>query len=399
MKNGMAEKNLDFDRVIDRRNTGSLKYDFAVKRGMPEGILPLWVADMDFTISSYIQEALMAQAQHGIYGYNESRDGYFEAVRDWMSTHHDWQVEEKWLVKTPGVVFALAMAVKAYTQPGEAVMIQRPVYYPFYEVIADNDRKVVDNTLVQGEDGKYHMDLADFERKIVEEKIKLFFLCNPHNPVGRVWNCKELEEMGEICRKHQVIVVSDEIHQDFVFQGKHQVFAALKKEFADITVTCTAPSKTFNLAGLQISNIFISNPDLRKAFIKQVSASGYSQLNGAGLVACEAAYRHGEEWYQAVKKYIWDNICYTEEFLKERIPAVQMLKPEGTYLAWLDCRGLKLSTEELEQLVVHKAGLWLDRGGMFGSSGDGFQRINVACPRETLAKALRQLEEAVKGLD
>lgn len=392
----MAERNLDFDRIIDRRNTGSLKYDFAVKRRMPEGILPLWVADMDFAISSYIQEALIAQAQHGIYGYNESRESYFEAVRDWMASHHGWRVEEKWLIKTPGVVFALAMAVKAYTQPGDGVLIQRPVYYPFYEVIRENDRNVVDNTLVQGEDGRYHMDLADLERKLAQERVKLFILCNPHNPVGRVWSDKELRAVGELCRKHEVIVVSDEIHQDFVFQGRHQVFAALGKEYEDISVICTAPSKTFNLAGLQISNIFIPNAELRKKFRHQVDAAGYSQVNGAGLVACEAAYRQGEEWYQAVKKYIWDNICYMERFLRERIPLLRMQKPEGTYLVWIDCRGLQLSPEELEKLIIHRAGLWLDGGGMFGPSGEGFQRINAACPRATLTKALEKLEAAVR---
>lgn len=391
----MAERNLDFDRVIDRRNTSCLKYDFAEKRGMPKDILPLWVADMDFKISSYIQDAVKEQAEHGIYGYNEARESYFEAVSGWMKTRHDWEVRPEWLVKTPGVVFALAMTVKAFTNVGDGILIQQPVYYPFSGVILDNKRRVVDNTLIQDQDGRYHMDVRDFEEKIVRENVRLFFLCNPHNPVGRVWSRQELETIGDICRRHQVIVVSDEIHADFVWQGKHQVFAALKEEYADMTITCTAPSKTFNIAGLQTSNIFISNAGLRHQFKKQVDASGYSQLNGVGLAACEAAYRDGQEWYQGVSRYIKSNIDYLHEYLKEKLPEIKMTVPEGTYLVWLDFRGMNLKGSELENLVIKKAGLWLDSGTMFGDSGRGFQRINVACPRSILEEALKRLEQAV----
>lgn len=395
----MAERNLDFDALVDRKNTGCLKYDFAVKRGMPEDVLPLWVADMDFKTSSYVQDAIAAQAEHGIYGYNESGESYFEAVQSWLLEHHGWRVEEKWLVKTPGVVFALAMTVKAFTEEGDAVMIQQPVYYPFSSVIKDNNRKIVDNTLVQDETGKYHMNIADFEDKIVKEKVKLFFLCNPHNPVGRAWSREELEKIGDICYKHQVLVVSDEIHEDFVFSGKHQVLSNLKKEYEEITITCTAPSKTFNIAGLQTSNVFIPNPQLRGKFEKQISAAGYSQLNAAGLAACEAAYRYGEEWYRAVCAYIKENISFTKKFLKEHMPQIKMLEPEGTYLVWMDFRALGLTGQKLEELIIHKAGLWLDSGAIFGASGEGFQRINVACPRITLKTALERLEEAVSSLE
>ena len=394
----MAERNLDFDKVVDRKNTSCLKYDFAVKRGMPADILPLWVADMDFKTSSYIQDAVAAQAEHGIYGYTESGDSYFEAVQSWFFTHYDWKVEEKWLVKTPGVVFALAMAVQAFTQENDAVMIQQPVYYPFSGVIKDNGRRIIDNTLVQDEAGSYHMDLADFEKKIVKEKVKLFFLCNPHNPVGRAWNREELEKIGDICYRHHVLIVSDEIHADFVYNRKHQVLANLKKEYEEITITCTAPSKTFNIAGLQVSNIFIPDNQLRHRFKRQIAASGYSQLNAAGLVACEAAYRYGEEWYSGVKAYIRENISFTKKFLEERIPKVKMLEPEGTYLVWVDFRALGLSNRELEDLIIHKAGLWLDSGAIFGAAGEGFQRINVACPRVTLQTALEKIETAVNNL-
>ncbi len=394
----MAERNLDFDKVVDRKNTSCLKYDFAVKRGMPADILPLWVADMDFKTSSYIQDAVAAQAEHGIYGYTESGDSYFEAVQSWFFTHYDWKVEEKWLVKTPGVVFALAMAVQAFTQENDAVMIQQPVYYPFSGVIKDNGRRIIDNTLVQDEAGSYHMDLADFEEKIIREKVKLFFLCNPHNPVGRAWTREELEKIGDICYKHHVLIVSDEIHADFVYNRKHQVLVNLKKEYEEITITCTAPSKTFNIAGLQVSNIFIPDNQLRHRFKRQIAASGYSQLNAAGLVACEAAYRYGEEWYSGVKAYIRENISFTKKFLEERIPKVKMLEPEGTYLVWVDFRALGLSNRELEDLIIHKAGLWLDSGAIFGAAGEGFQRINVACPRVTLQTALEKIETAVNNL-
>lgn len=394
----MAEKNLDFDRVVDRKNTRCLKYDFAKWRGMPEDVLPLWVADMDFKTSSYVEEALVEEARHGIFGYSEVQTPYFEIVGDWMKRHHDWEVQEDWLVKTPGVVFALAMAVKAYTKPGDRVLVQLPVYYPFSEVIEDNGRKVVSNTLYLGDDNRYHMDLDDFERKIVEEKISLFFLCSPHNPVGRVWTREELVRLGDICVKHHVTVVSDEIHADFVFRGKHHVFAGLKKEYEDITIICTSPSKTFNLAGMLISNIFIPNRELRHRFRKEMDAAGISQLGVTGLVACEAAYGKGEEWYQAMHAYVADNIAFTRTYVAENLTGVHMTEHEGTYLVWLDFRGTGYSVDELETLIVHKAKLWLDSGKIFGESGRGFQRVNVACPRSILKEALDRIRRALAAV-
>lgn len=394
----MAERNLDFDTIIDRKNTDCLKYDFAKRRGMPENVLPLWVADMDFKTSSYVEDALAERARHGIFGYSESQTPYFEIVRDWMKRHHDWEVKEPWLIKTPGVVFALAMTVKAYTEPGDGVLIQSPVYYPFSEVIEDNGRRIVSNTLVLGEDHKYHIDFEDFERQIKENQIKLFFLCNPHNPVGRVWTTEELTRLGDICLKYQVTVVSDEIHSDFIFWGRHQVFADLKREYADITVTCTAPSKTFNLAGLLLSNIFISNRELRHKFRQQVNAAGISQLSPFGLVACETAYTQGEEWYQAMLAYVAENIAFTKEYVEKHLPGVEMVEHEGTYLVWLDFRKTGLSVEELEDLIVNRAKLWLDSGKIFGKSGEGFQRINVACPRQILEEALHRIREQLQAV-
>ena len=393
----MAEKNLDFDTVIDRKNTFSLKYDFAKSRNMPEDLLPLWVADMDFKISSYIQEAILQQTEHGIFGYSDVQGEYFEAVKQWMKNRHAWHVESEWLLKTPGIVFALAMAVKAFTEKGEGVMIQQPVYYPFGEVIADNGRKLVSNTLIRDEDGKYGIDFEDFEEKIISEKIKLFFLCNPHNPVGRVWSRDELTRLGDICYKHHVIVVSDEIHADFVFRGKHHVFADLREEYKEISITATSPSKTFNIAGLQVSNIFIPDSELRDKFKKQIDAAGYSQLNVMGLVATKAAYEYGGEWYEAMHEYVRENIDYAKKFIQERIPVIKPVETEGTYLLWLDFRGLELSESELEDLIIREAKLWLDSGRMFGTTGRGFQRMNVACPRKILKEALIRLEQAVNS--
>lgn len=387
----MAERNLDFDRIIDRKNTRCLKYDFAVKRGMPEDVLPLWVADMDFETSSYIEDALTERVKEGIFGYSDVQTPYFEIIRDWMIRHHDWEPQEKWLIKTPGVVFALAMAVKAYTDPGDKVLLQQPVYYPFSEVITDNGREVVSNDLVLTEDGTYKIDFTDFEQKIIANGIKLFLLCSPHNPVGRVWTREELETIGDICVKHGVTVVSDEIHNDFIWEGTHTVFAGIKKEFADISVTCTSPSKTFNLASMLISNIFIPDQILRRKFRKEMDRAGISQLSVLGLVATEAAYAHGDEWYAAMKNYVRDNIAFARAYVEENLPGVRMIDTQGTYLIWLDFRQTGLTVEQLDHKIIYEAGLWLDSGKIFGKTGEGFERINVACPRAVLQEALDRI--------
>lgn len=387
----MSERHLDFDTVIDRKGTRSLKYDFAVRRGKPKDVLPLWVADMDFQTSSYITDALEDMVKHGVFGYSESEEHYFGAVQNWMERHYNWHVKESWMTKTPGIVFALAMAVKAYTQENDAVLIQPPVYYPFKEVVEDNHRRLVNNTLVLGGDGTYTIDYEDFEKRIIEENVKLFILCNPHNPVGRVWTKEELERLGDICLKHGVFVVSDEIHADFVFERKHTVFSEVKEAYRDISMICTSPSKTFNIAGLQISNIFISNPEKATAFRRQVAAAGYSQVGLPGLVACEAAYRHGDEWLEGVLAYIKANAEFTRAYLQEHLPRVKMTKLEGTYLVWLDFRNYGLTDKELDEKILNQAGLWLDSGAVFGKCGEGFQRINIACPRKTLHQALDRL--------
>ena len=391
----MSERNLNFDEIIERRGTHCLKYDFAVRRGMPEDVLPLWVADMDFKTSSYVEDAVIERTKHAIFGYSEPDKSYFDAVAAWMKERHNWETEEKWLVKTPGVVFALAMAVKAYTDEGDAVLIQQPVYYPFSEVIRDNGREIVSNDLLLGDDNRYHIDFEDFERKITEHNIKLFLLCNPHNPTGRVFTKDELTKLGDICLKHNVIVASDEIHHDFVFKGEHTVFASIKKEFADISITCTSPSKTFNLASMLISNIFIPNRSLKHKFIHELDAAGISQLNILGLVATQAAYKKGGEWYEKMMEYVKENISFVKKYVNENLPGVNVIDGEGTYLMWLDFNGTGLSPEEIDKRIIYDAKLWLDSGKIFGKTGKGFQRINVAAPRQIIAECLNRIKDKV----
>ncbi len=388
----------DFNQIIDRRNTNSLKYDFAVERRKPSDILPLWVADMDFQAPLEVLEAIHQAVSHGIFGYTEVKSDYYDVLHDWLYKNFHWDTQESWLMKTPGVVFAITLAIRAFSKEGEGILIQQPVYYPFHEAVLYNHRKLVVNSLVY-EEGKYSIDYDDFENKIISQNVKLFVLCNPQNPVGRVWTKNELTRMGDICLKHKVIVVSDEIHCDFTYPGyEHTVFANINEEFARNSITCTSPSKTFNLAGLQISNIFIKNDDLRLKMKRELDASGYSQCNTLGLIACKAAYRYGEPWLTELKAYLYENLNFTREYLKANLPNITLVEPEGTYLIWLDFRKLELTRKEMEQLIVHTAKLWLDPGHIFGPVGEGFERINIACPRAILKKALEQLTKAVNSL-
>ncbi len=384
----------DFDTIVPRKGTGCIKYDGAKENGLPEDILPLWVADMDFRTAPEILSRMKDSVSHGIFGYADPGDGYDKAVIRWYEERFDWRIEKEWLVRTPGVVFALSAAVRAFTKEGESVLIERPVYYPFSDVILSGNRKLVNSPLLY-KNGHYEIDFEDFEEKITENAVRLFLLCSPHNPVGRVWKEWELKKMADICIKHDVIIISDEIHSDFVYPGnKHTVLATLSAEVADRAVICTAPSKTFNLAGLQISNIVISNPVLRKKFVKAVHSIGYLECNIFGLVSCQAAYEEGGPWLDELKQYLWENYLYVKEYIETRMPRIKLLKPEGTYLLWMDFGALGLSTEELESFITKKAGLWLDGGTMFGEEGKGFQRLNMACPRATLKQAMERLEKA-----
>ena len=385
----------DFDIIHDRKGTNSVKHDLHGKCGKPVGLIPLWIADMDFKVPEEVETALIQCAKHGIFGYSEAGDGYWEAVGAWFSDGFDYHPERKWLVMAPGVVFAVAMAVRAYTGEGDGVMIQRPVYHPFAEVINDNNRRVINNPLVY-ENGKYRVDFDDFEQKIVRNRVKLFILCSPHNPAGRVWTKDELEKMGDICLKNGCIVVSDEIHSDFVYAPhRHHVFSMVRPEFAENSLICTAPSKTFNTPGLQASNTFITNPELRRRLLKEYDASGYSQLNTMGLAACEASYRYGRNWLEQLLTYLSGNMKLVCEFGDRT--GIKPVPLEGTYLAWLDFSPLKLSPQELDEFIIKKAGLWLSPGTTYGmEEGAAFQRINIACPRSVLTRALSQLESALK---
>lgn len=387
-----------FDEVIDRKGTHSQKYDMKEAMGKPADILPLWVADMDFQTPETVREALAKAAAHGIFGYSDTDAAYDEAVCQWMSRHFGWDIRKEWLMETPGVVFAIALAIRAFTKEGEGVLIQQPVYYPFGNMIRRNGRRVVNAPLVF-RNGRYEMDYEDLENKIRGEHIRLIIFCSPHNPVGRVWSIEELEKLARLCEYYDVIIVSDEIHCDFTYPGvKHHMLASLSDSWAKRVITCTAPSKTFNLAGLQVSNLIIPDERLRKAMKTEMSRTGYSTLNQMAIVACEVAYRTGEDWLRELKAYLKDNLDYMTAFIKEKIPQIEVIQPEGTYLVWMDFRKMGMTGEELEDFLDNEAGIWLDNGTMFGPEGEGFARINIACPRATLSEALDRLYRATRRL-
>lgn len=387
----------DFDKIINRYGTNSVKYDLAKDYGKPEGTLPLWVADMDFQAPPCVVEALLKRTHHGIYGYTVLKPDYYKAVNTWFASRYNWDICDDWLISTSGVVSAINIAVRALTRLNDAIIIQQPVYSPFKDAILNNGRKLVVNQLIY-ENGKYTIDFTDFEERIIRENVKMFILCSPHNPVGRVWTQEELISLGDICKKHNVLVVSDEIHADFIYpSNKHHIFANVKPDFADYSIICTAPTKTFNLAGLQASNIFIPNTDIRKQFRDELKYNGYGHANVMGIVACQAAYSSGGEWLDALLEYLEGNLAFLHEFLEKHIPQIRLVKPEGTYLAWLDCNALGLNDDSLENLLVNRAGIWLNKGTIFGEGGSGFQRLNFACPRSILEEALIRLEKAVNS--
>lgn len=387
----------DFDSQIDRKNTYCLKYDYAVENGKPADALPLWIADMDFGTAPEVVEALKKRAEHGVFGYTMPKKDYFQTVANWFKTRHGWNADPEKFICVPGVVFGICSLIRAVTEVGDSVLICQPVYYPFSTAVTRNKRKLVVSELKE-ENGRYTVDFEDFEKKIIENKVKAFILCSPHNPVGRVWTREELEKMGNICLKHGVFVISDEIHADFTYEGhKHIMFPTVKKEFEKTCAVCTAPTKTFNLAGLQISNIYIPDPQVRKKFEDDLDIIAYWEPNIFGVTACHAAYTKGGEWLNQLKKYLKENLDFVRRYLNENLPEIKLVEPEGTYLVWLDCRSLGLSDEELQTLVEQKAKLWLDDGYMFGAGGSGYERINIACPRATLKIALDKLKSAIKS--
>ncbi len=384
----------NFDEVIDRSNTGSMKWDFYGRYFEEEDILPMWVADMDFRAPEPVIEAVEKVARFGIYGYTEETESYREAVVEWLKRRHNWTIRTEWLHYSPGVVPALHWIVRRFAHPGDKVILQPPVYHPFFEAVNTGGCHVVNNPLKQVGDS-YQMDFEDLEKKI-DDRVKMIILCSPHNPVGRVWSREELARLGEICLKHNVLVVSDEIHGDLLLNGnKHVPFASISEEFALNSITCYAPTKTFNLAGLQISNIIIPNPSLASEFKIALENNDMSRPNIFASAAAEAAYRHGDQWLKEVLIYLEKNHALVREFIKENIPEIKVTTAQATYLAWLDCRGLGLDPGELKKFMEEKAGLGLSQGYVFGEGGEGFVRMNLGTPCTIVEKALHKLERAV----
>lgn len=387
----------DFDKILERKNTNCVKYDFLEENGFSADTIPMFVADMDFPSPYEVTERLKEIVSHSTFGYSETKSGYFRALHNWFTQNHRFEIQSEWLVKTSGVISAIAAGVRAFTEKGDGVIIQRPVYGAFEHVITSNGRKLFDNALVN-ENGKYSIDFDHFERMIRENHIKLFILCSPHNPVGRVWTKDELTRLGEICLTYNVIVISDEIHCDFTYTGyTHTAFASISPEFEQNSVICTAPSKTFNLAGLNTANIFIPNEKLRHQLRNEISSAGAGDQNIFGMAACEAAYSYGDEWLRQLIDYLQQNLDTMRAYISEYLPLIRLTEPEGTYLTWLDFNRLNMSDEELNDIIKHKAKLWLSYGGIFGPEGKGFQRINIACPRPILCEALLRLKQALEN--
>ena len=385
----------DFDRIYDRKGTSCLKWDFGLKRKGRGDLLPLWVADMDFKLPDEVIEDLVKRAEHGFFGYTDPDDDYLFSVRDWFKRRHgiDFGAEE--ITVVPGVVYAIAQAIRAFTDVGDSVLIQQPVYYPFEEMISLNKRKLVNNQLVY-RNGKYEIDFEDFEKKIVENDVRMFLLCSPHNPVGRVWTGAELEQIARICYRHDVFVFADEIHSDFAFKGhEHVSFYSLDKRYHEKLILGTSASKTFNLAGLQVANIIIPDENVRRAFRNANEAAGYSQVSVMGLVATRSAYEKGEQWLEELLEYLQGNVDYVRNYLRENLPKLKLIEPEGTYLIWLDFSEVTDDPKKLKELIVDKARLWLDAGIIFGKETALFERINIACPRGILQQAMHQLKEAM----
>ena len=386
----------NFDEIHDRRNTDCIKWDFGMQRKGRDDLLPLWVADMDFKLPDEVIKDISDRVQHGIFGYTDPGDKYRNTVRDWYARRHGFTIDGKDIIVTPGVVYAIALAIRAFTNPGDAVIIQQPVYYPFQETIKLNGRKVVNNQLIY-RDGRYEIDFEDFEKKIIENDVKLFLFCSPHNPVGRVWTREELTRLGEICVKYDVYVFADEIHSDFVYPGhKHNSFITLDETLTKKLVLGTSASKTFNLAGLQVANIIIQAKEMFSSFARENAAAGYSQPNVLGMVATMSVYQKGEKWLDELIEYLQGNLDYVRSFLKEKLPKVKLIEPEGTYLIWLDFSEVTNDHKELEKIIVDKAKLWLDPGIIFGRETNLFERINIACPRKILEEAMEQLYEGLQ---
>ncbi len=382
----------NFDEIIPRRGTNSYKWDSAGDAD----ILPMWVADMDFRTAPPVVEALRKRAEHGIFGYVRVPDAYYAAVTNWFARRHDWQIEKERIIYTTGVVPALSAVIKALTIPGDKVMVQTPVYNCFFSSIRNNGCGMIANPLIY-RNGTYQIDFADLEQKAADPSVKVLLLCNPHNPAGRVWTKQELTRIGDICIRNNVWVIADEIHCELVFPGHTYIpFASISQEFLMHSVTCTSPSKAFNLAGLQIANIISADTDIRIKIDKAINVNEVCDVNPFGVEALMAAYNDSEEWLEELKQYLFANYNYLRAYFAECLPKFPVSMLEGTYLVWVDCSVLNQSSDKIVKTLLEKEKLWVNEGGLYGEAGEGFIRINIACPRQQLIEGLNRLRRALK---
>lgn len=386
-----------FDEIVPRRGTCSYKWDTAGE----EGVLPMWVADMDFRTAPAVTQALRRRVEQGIFGYTKVPPAYYTAVMEWFSRRHGWRMEREWMLYTSGVVPALSAIIKALTVPGDRVLVQTPVYTCFFSSIRNNGCEVAENRLLYMNRETYGMDFEDLEKKCADPRVKLFLLCNPHNPVGRVWTRDELMRIGEICLRHDVRVVTDEIHGELVLPGyRYTPFASLSTDFQERAVSCVSPSKAFNLAGLQIATIISAEASVRRKIDKAININEVCDVNPFGVEASIAAYTHGEEWLEALKRYLAENYSFLQSFFSTYLPQFPVVRLEGTYLVWVDCSALTLSSEKLAANLLEKEKLWVNAGSLYGEAGEGFIRLNMACPRRVLAEGLARLRRGLtRGLN
>lgn len=387
----------NFDKIIDRTNNFSAKWSEMNKNFGTNDLLPMWVADMDFLTAPCVMEALKDRLEQGIFGYTTRPSSYNESIVNWLDNRFSWKINQEWLMFSPAVITSISLLIQNLTQKNDKIMIQEPVYSPFHSIVESNERNLVISPLVKLDDGSYVMDYEDIEAKIKD--VKVFILCNPHNPVGRVWTREELTRLGEICLKHNVLIISDEIHSDIILKNhKHTPFASISKEFRENTITCMAPTKTFNLAGLQSSFLVISNPYYYEVMDKAFSILDIKRNNAFSLVATEAAYNYGEDWLYELIKYIEDNVDFAIDYIKNHMPQLKVKKPEGTYLLWVDFSNLNVDKKDLKNALINKGRIALSDGSSFGIGGDGYYRINLACPRSMVLEGLKRIEFAIKSL-
>lgn len=384
-----------FDRSVNRRNTNTEKWDGMIDKYGREDLIPLWIADMDFEVSKEISEKVERRAAHRVYGYAYCTKEYYDAIISWMDRRHNWQVKEEWITYTPGVISAISFALDALTQPGDNVIIQTPIYDPFYSVIEDNGCHVNENPLIF-KDGVYSIDFDDLESRI-NDRTKVMLICSPHNPIGRVWTEEELRRLGEIAIRHDIKIICDEIHSEMIYKNyKHTSIGTLGREIEDRSVVCTSPTKAFNIAGLQVANLIIANEDMRKRVRQVIDKNHFVRPSIFGVEGLIAAYNDSEYWLEEVKEYIESNKDYFIEYVENRIPEISVVEPGGTYVLWVDFSGLGMTREELSNFLLEDCRLATIDGAVFGQEGELFERINIACPRETIEEALRRIEDGVR---